>query len=110
MRGKREDKRLKQAYMSFYNDSAHLTAIPTASIQRALTSRELKFGNKNDNIAGLQLADLIAYPCYQRVKARQFGQECGASFGEQIADIIEGSKFRRSAMGTIKGYGTKWLP
>lgn len=23
---------------------------------------------------------------------------------------IEGSKFRRSAMGTIKGYGTKWLP
>lgn len=72
--------------------------------------RELKFGNKNDNIAGLQLADLIAYPCYQRVKARQFGQECGASFGEQIADIIEGSKFRRSAMGTIKGYGTKWLP
>ncbi|HCG30760.1 MAG TPA: hypothetical protein DEU95_13850 [Chloroflexi bacterium] len=110
VRGKREDKRLKQAYMSFYNDSAHLTAIPTASIQRALTSRELKFGNKNDNIAGLQLADLIAYPCYQRVKARQFGQECGASFGEQIADIIEGSKFRRSAMGTIKGYGTKWLP
>jgi uncharacterized protein DUF3800 len=59
-RGGREDRRLKAAYERLWNQGTDF--VPPDQFQRALTSRQLKMKTKANNIAGLQLADLIAHP------------------------------------------------
>ncbi|WP_288759183.1 DUF3800 domain-containing protein [uncultured Brevundimonas sp.] len=59
-RGKGPDKRLKQSYKRFYElgNSNNSTRV----IQGRLTTGELKFAGKSDDIAALQLADSLAHP------------------------------------------------
>ena len=59
-RGAREDKDLKNAFSEVYKTGS--AGLLPAVLQKRLTSRELKVQPKSANIAGLQLADLIAYP------------------------------------------------
>ncbi|HEX3525560.1 MAG TPA: hypothetical protein VH988_00710 [Thermoanaerobaculia bacterium] len=75
-----------------------------------LTSKELKLKKKIDNIAGLQLADLIAYPSFKATVARRNGRDLPGDFGGQIAKILEEGKYRCSPQGRIEGWGRKWLP
>jgi len=75
-----------------------------------LTSRQLKVKPKGNNIAGLQLADLIAHPSYRATLLRRNRQPLPANFGGQIADILEASKYNRRADVEIEGWGRKWLP
>ena len=56
-----EDKKLQRAYEDIWNDGTFF--IPSGEeFQKILTSKEIKFRTKKHNIAGLQLADLIAAP------------------------------------------------
>jgi hypothetical protein len=107
-RGGKEDRRLKDSFGRVYeNGSAWVSA---ARIQERLTSKQLKVKTKNNNIAGLQLADLIAHPSFKAALARRNGQSLPDNFGGRIAAILEESKFDRSPRGSIEGYGRKWLP
>jgi hypothetical protein len=53
---------------------------------------------------------VIAHPSFIATKARHEGAQLPDNFGGQIAAILEASKYRRSWLGKINGYGRKWLP
>jgi hypothetical protein len=107
-RGKKEDQRLKKEFSQIY-----LNGTPNVShgeFVARFTSSQLKIKPKSANIAGLQLADLIAHPSFIAVKARHEGAALPANYGGQVALILEASKYRRRWDGQIVGWGTKWLP
>jgi hypothetical protein len=69
-----------------------------------------RFDPYHKNIAGLQIADLIAHPSFRATLARHENQALPASFGGQIAAILENDKYNRGPYGKIEGWGRKWLP
>lgn len=107
-RGSRPDRELKSAYQDIYANGTEW--VRGEVFQKHLTSKELKLKRKVDNIAGLQLADLIAYPSYKATLLRQKGESLPENFGGRIATILEAGKYRCSPTGRIDGWGRKWLP
>jgi hypothetical protein len=107
-RGKKEDQRLKDEFSRIYVNGT--PNIEHAEFVRRLTSSQLKVKPKSMNVAGLQLADLIAHPSFVSTKLHREGATLPGNFGGQVAQILELSKYRRSNRGVIDGYGRKWLP
>jgi len=71
----------------------------------------LKVKPKTADIAGLQLADLIAHPARREILlANNLIVDDRDTFGNQICAILEKNKYQRSPKGKIPGYGTKLLP
>jgi hypothetical protein len=106
-RGGKEDRRLKDEFASIYLTSA---AVGNNRFAERLTSSQLKVKPKSGNIAGLQLADMIAHPSFVATKARHEGAELPNNFGGRIAAVLEASKYRCGWTGLIDGFGRKWLP
>jgi hypothetical protein len=106
-RGGKEDMRLKKSFRRILDYGTHFIEIE--KLQKALTSKELKVKAKMLNIAGLQLADLIAHPV-RRFIFRYYGINEGKKyvFGDQIIEIIK-TKFYEGKSG-IEGHGIKKLP
>jgi len=107
-RGGKEDRRLKNSFSRLYEEGSNYVAATTFT--RYLTSKQLKVKPKSNNIAGLQLADIIAHPSYKATVARHLGAPLPSNFGGKIARILEEDKYYRSPMGRIDGWGRKWLP
>lgn len=112
-RGGKEDRRLKKSYEGIFNNGTQYMS--SDDLQEALTSAQLKVKPKSANIAGLQLADLIAHPSHKATLARHQGLGLPDNFGGQIAEILEQSKYHRKTKGSqiisdIMGYGRKVLP
>lgn len=107
-RGGGEDRRLKRAFTTLFEEGS--AYIESAKFAERLTSRQLKLKVKATNISGLQLADLIAHPSYRAVLARQQNQALPANFGGQVARLLEERKYDRSPAGEIRGWGQEWLP
>jgi hypothetical protein len=107
-RGTRPDRELKSAYQDIHAKGTEW--VSPEVFQRHLTSKELKIKKKSDNIAGLQLADLIAYPSFKATLLRQKGEPLPENFSGRVAAILEAGKYRCSPMGRIEGWGRKWLP
>lgn len=107
-RGGKEDRRLKASFERVYDQGSSF--LSRQEFVRHLTSRQLKVKAKSNNIAGLQLSDLIAHPSYRATLARKTGQPLANNFGGTIASILEHSKYDRDAQGEIDGWGRKWLP
>ena len=107
-RGGKEDLRLKDSYERLYEEGSDY--VPPTHFSRSLTSRQLKLKAKSNNIAGLQIADLIAHPSYRATLARRDGQALPTNFGGQIASILNTSKYYRDHRGRVEGWGQKWLP
>ncbi len=59
-RGKREDRELKGDFHRFMAEGGNLPDAEKA--RRSVSSSRIKLNLKTDNITGLQLADLVAYP------------------------------------------------
>ena len=59
-RGGKEDLKLKLIYKELYDWGTYY--ISAQEFQKVLTSKEIKMKKKEHNIAGLQLADLLAHP------------------------------------------------
>jgi hypothetical protein len=76
-----------------------------------LTSKQLKVKPKTNNIAGLQIADLLAHPSQRYgLKSQKKIADEREVFGDKIAAILVRSKYYRSSAGKIDGYGIKVLP
>jgi len=60
-RGGKEDLQLKEAYRSIYRSGTQFRS--PEFFQKTLSSREIKLKPKLANIAGTQIADLLAYSC-----------------------------------------------
>lgn len=107
-RGGGEDRQLRTAFTAaFTGGTDHLRP---AVVQAHLTSRELKLKPKIANVAGIQLADLLAYPAAAAVRARHDGRALPTGFTGSAAAILRDSKWRRRPDGVVDGWGTKWLP
>lgn len=107
-RGGKEDMRLKRSFEELVLKGSDY--VDPQRFLSALTSRQLKVKPKGNNIAGLQIADLIAHPSFRSMVAERDNQPMAAPFGRQIVEILNESKYHRSKNGRIEGYGRKWLP
>jgi hypothetical protein len=107
-RGKK-DGLLQQAY-----DETRANGTPwvtKAAIAKALPGARLKCRHKRDNIAGLQLCDLLAHPSHINIRRRMKHAVTPGVFALEVATILEEEKYDRSpATGKVVGYGIKYLP
>jgi len=108
-RGRVEDRQLRAAYRHIYTNGTSF--IRPEKFQRTLTTHDLKVEPKAANVAGLQLADLLAYPVKRACLA-----ECGrlsvkpGTFGARVVQCVQDRFNRRLGTGEVKGYGMIWLP
>ncbi|MEK6225523.1 MAG: hypothetical protein AABM40_04425 [Chloroflexota bacterium] len=107
-RGGREDQRLKEAFRQLLETARTVHA--SSPLTTRLTSRELKVKPKSNNVAGLQLADLIAHPAMLDHLGARTGQDRRADFGGRVMAIIEATKYARGQAGAIDGTGRLWVP
>ncbi|HNU62862.1 MAG TPA: DUF3800 domain-containing protein [Methanofastidiosum sp.] len=107
-RGGKEDRRLKDSFERVYQNGTEY--LKSEMFSAYLTSRQLKVKLKSNNIAGLQIADLIAHPSYRAILAHHNHENLPDNFGGKVAWILECSKYYRSSSGEVDGYGQKWLP
>jgi hypothetical protein len=107
-RGKKDNKKLCASYTRLFQKGTEYVGYKV--FQQRLTSRELKIKEKSANVAGLQIADLIANPSMRSLICEKTGTTMRADFGMHVVSILKKNKYRRSSNGTIAGRGTKWLP
>ena len=85
--------------------------VSKARIASALRGSQLKFRKKLDNIAGLQLCDLIAHPSHIYTRSLMAHDVSLGAFSTEVCNILVASKYDRSPWnGKIVGYGIKHLP
>jgi hypothetical protein len=108
-RGGREDMLLMDSYAWVYMRGAWM--VRAANFQHALTSKELKVKKKSANIAGLQLADLLAHPVRQSI-LRDEGHlaQPVAPFDARLMPVIEPKFNRHLYDGRVQGYGKVFYP
>jgi hypothetical protein len=110
-RGGKEDQKLAESYTRLYQRGTD--NIPPERWHERLTSGQLKLREKRANVAGLQLADLIAHPSRREVLIEnRLLDDDRDVFGDQICAILRQSKYLRHrwASHIIAGYGKKLLP
>jgi len=107
-RGGKEDMQLKEAYKNVY-ESGTFYHKPDF-FQKSLTSKEIKIKRKQDNISGLQIADLLAHPCKNEVLLERGKiSEVRDGFGKEICLCITKKYNRHIFKGHTDGYGKVFL-
>lgn len=107
-RGREEDLQLKQAYRRVYRSGTLM--FDHKHHQRALTSQDIKLRPKSANIAGLQLADVLAYPVKQAMLIEKgIVTDPGDNFGKQICLAARGKFNMNEWTHQVEGYGKVWL-
>jgi hypothetical protein len=108
-RFKKQDKKLKKSFSYIYDHGTE--HIPASTVQRCLTSREIKFEPKEANVCGLQLVEIIAHPSHHALKWEYTGEVMTARFGLQVYEVLRRCRYARNPKtGDIAGWGQKWLP
>ena len=107
-RAREEDLQLKQAYCRVYESGTLMFS--HQHHQKALTSRDIKIQDKRANVAGLQLADILAYPVKQTFLVDQgVMSDPGDVFGKRIMEAAGGKFNQNELSGQVTGYGKVWL-
>ena len=94
-RGGKEDRRLKKSFLTLWERGTEY--VDPQQFQERLTSRQLKVKTKANNIAGLQLADLIAHP-----RRNEILDENGLlgralpPFAQKVIDVLQNKYDQRS--------------
>ena len=108
-RGGKEDKLLKKEYQNIY-ESGTLFREP-GFFSSTLTTNEIKLKSKNSNIAGLQVADLLIYPCKAEILFENGLIELSIkNFGNSILKCLKEKYSRQSYGDKINGYYKIFLP
>lgn len=102
--GNTADRQLQLAYRNVFDSGTHW--FNYKHHQRALTSNKIKIRRKSCNIAGLQLADILANPVKTSILVQngllQINQ---GTFGQKLYQIAA-TKFNRNyRTNVVKGYG-----
>jgi hypothetical protein len=99
-RGKKEDRKLREEFGRICSGNSALS-FNSHLLSRIFSKMHLYFHKKEENIVGIQLADLIARPIgIKRLRPNQ----------QNRAYEIILRKFRTSSAGKIEGYGLKIFP
>lgn len=106
-RGK-SDRLLQEAFIRTKRNGTRF--VPADVFSSHVRSDNLKFRTKKDNIAGLQLCDLLAHPSHYHVRSTLGHHVRLGRFGETVAGILVNAKYDRSFRGVIGGYGIKTCP
>lgn len=108
VRGRKFDRQLERSFFRLYErGNQHISA---QRFQSRLSSPKLKMKPKSQNIAGLQIADLLAHPSSQYIRSMMVGDVQPIGFGARISQLLVEHKYYRKHDGQIDGFGTKWLP
>jgi hypothetical protein len=102
-RGGNEDRHLKAAFRTVYNAGTRYH--PPKFFQEVLSSKELKIKPKAHDIAGLQLADVLAHPVKQNILAELGIAPEPFGFPAAVAQIVEAKYNRRFLNMQVAGYG-----
>jgi len=102
-----EDRELMSAYQTLYETGTQWRGHDF--FRNVLTSHELKLKPKTANVAGLQLADLLAYPSKQEILVNEKRIENIEVFGKQICQVIQGKYNQQIYQGKVRGYGKIFL-
>jgi hypothetical protein len=106
-RGSKEDQQLRH---EFESTTAKGTSRHSAEwFQRVLTSSKIKLKKKEHDIAGLQLADLLAYPLKREIVAEQRGKLPRHDFSARLLEAARPKMSCRPGGGSVSGYGKVWL-
>lgn len=103
----KKDVHLQLEFERVLSSGTHFVGSPRMT---RIVSKRLKFRPKSANIAGLQLADLIAHPGHMYLRSLRGHDVTLGPYATRVCELLVGSKFDRSTSGTISGYGTKWFP
>ncbi|HUI87372.1 MAG TPA: DUF3800 domain-containing protein [Anaerolineales bacterium] len=104
-----EDKFLKEAFRHLYCNGTYFHRPPF--FQKGLTSAEIKLKCKDANIAGLQLADLLAHPCKEEILIQKgLITDIRGDFTKKFREVIEKKYNHHFYSGRIDGYGKVFLP
>lgn len=104
----KKDIALQSAFSEFYDQGTFY--VPSTRVQCRLTSDNLKFRYKRDNISGQQLCDLVAHPSHMGVRNIHDPRVEVPAFDKQILATLNDKKYDRSYWGVVKGYGYKVFP
>lgn len=107
-RGNNQDKELQRQF-------EHYRAKGTRFVDKVITkhrlpAKSLKFRTKKENIAGLQLCDLLAHPSHFTIRQNLKHAVHLGDFCERVSAILLNQKYDRSYYGDVRGYGFKHLP
>lgn len=86
-RGGTEDMMLKAVYREIMEKGTQY--LSAQQMQDALTSLELKVKRKEQNIAGLQVTDLLAYPARIDILVRNNRMDRRGGFTKEINDVLD---------------------
>jgi len=107
-RGGREDLQLKEAYRNVWESGTSFRK--QDFFQKSLTSKEIKVQPKTANITGLQIADLLAYPCRIELLYEQGRVKSpGGGYGQELCKAVEKKYNRHLYNGKVGGYGKIFL-
>jgi len=106
-RQKKEDRELKAAYETVYETGTQWRG--RDFFRNVLTSHKIKLKPKKANVAGLQLADLLAYPSKQEILVSEKRIDDNQVFGEQICRVIQDKYNKQVHQGKVMGYGKIFL-
>jgi hypothetical protein len=104
----KQDQRLQDAFMRVMARGTYY--VSRARMRSQIPSSNLKFRYKRDNVAGLQLADLLAHPSHMAIREKMGHNVNLGGFCNQVKLLLKDHKYDRSDTGRVVGYGMKWLP
>lgn len=106
-RGSKEDQQLRHEFESVVaKGTRHHSA---EWFQRVLTSSKIKLKKKEHEIAGLQLADLLAYPLKREIVAERQGEVPRRDFSSRLLETARPKMNCQPGGGSVSGYGKVWL-
>jgi len=106
-RGGREDQDLRTAFESTLQKGTRFHT--PEQFQTVLTSREIKLKKKEHAIAGLELADLLAYPFKREMIAESRREDLPKDFGSVLLGAARPKMNCQVSTGRVEGYGKVWL-
>lgn len=104
----KKDSALQKAFVEVRDNGTRY--VGSALIKCRLRAENLKFRTKKENVAGLQLCDLIAHPSHLDIRRDAGHRVTLGPFATSVIKVLHEEKYNRSKAGVIRGYGTKFLP
>lgn len=112
-RGSREDQLMRTEYERLYSSGTYY--VSSGRFQQRLTSQKIKVKTKENNIAGLQLADLLCHPLKYRLlhHYKKNDRDLGSFATKLCSSLIkEGKLFssvNRIGIRKVIGFGLKFI-
>ena len=91
-RGGKEDIRLKKSFETLLDRGTDF--LPPQRFAAVFTSRQLKVKSKANNVAGLQLADLVAHPSRNEILYDEGLITKLAPFAQRVSALLKGKYYQ----------------